>query len=289
MIRSRLAWPFLAIIAALVVVPLVIAGRLSLTDYTGIRDPTYTGMDNVDRLLNDSAFWRTIMITAALALVVVPLRLALATGAALLLHRRGALGSAGRVAVYLPSVVPDAAWALLWLWILNPLYGPLPALLGMLGVGDSGFVTTATGAFLGLALVLLFQVGEAFVVALAARSQVPSGLYEVAAVEGVRPRTVVRRVSLPLMSPVLGLLALRDIVLVMHVSFVPALLITGREPLYLTLVAPLAVYRRAFQYGELGYASLLSLVLFALTTAAVVIGLMLWRVASRRESLNPFS
>lgn len=281
MIRSRLAWPFVAIIALLVVVPLGIAAWLSLTDYTGIRAPTFTGWANVERLVADDAFWRTIGLSALLALLVVPLRLALATTAALLLHRRGAVSSTGRVAVYLPSVVPDAAWALLWLWILNPLYGPLPALLRAVGVGNPGFITTTSGAVAGLALVLLFQVGEAFVVALAARGQITPSLYEVAAVEGIRPRTVVRRVTLPLMAPVLGVLALRDVVVVLHASFVPALLITGREPLYETLVAPLAVYRRAFLYGELGYASLMSLALFAITSVAVALAWSLGRASSR--------
>lgn len=268
MTRSRLAWPFLAIVAALVVLPLGVAGWLALTDYTGIRSATFTGATNLRRLVADDAFWVTVRTSAALALVVVPLRLALAVGAALLLHRGGAGVSTGRVAVYLPSVVPDAAWALLWLWILNPLYGPVSAVLHAVGVGDPGFLTTRTGAFLGLSLVLAFQIGEAFVVALAARAQVPRALYEVAAVEGVRPATVVRRITLPLMAPLIGLLALRDVILVVNVSFVPALLITGGEPLRATLVAPLAVYRRAFQYGELGYASLLSLVLFGMTAAA---------------------
>ena len=70
MIRSRLAWPFLTIMALLVVLPLGVAGCLAFTDYTGIRAPTFTGLDNVDRLRADDAFWRTIMLSAGLAAVV---------------------------------------------------------------------------------------------------------------------------------------------------------------------------------------------------------------------------
>ena len=63
-------------------------------------------------------------------LFAVPLRLLGALAFALLLHPRFRGVGAYRTAAYLPTVVPDVAYALLWLWILNPLYGPLNLMLG---------------------------------------------------------------------------------------------------------------------------------------------------------------
>lgn len=284
--RSPLALPYLLGSLLLVVVPLGLALHLASTSYHGFRAPEFTGGENWTRLLADEKFWRSVGVSALLAAVVVPLRVLLAVGAALLLARRRGAGTAvGRVAAYLPSVIPEAAWALLWLWILNPLYGPLPKLLGALGVPSPAFLTETWGARFGLALVMAFQVGEAFVVALAARAAIPQRLYEALSVEGASAWFATRRLTLPLMAPIVLVLAVRDVVVVVQNAFVPALLVTEGGPANATTTAPLHLYVRAFEYGELGYASTLSVTLLVLT--AVAAALPLWlaaRLAGRQRS-----
>jgi multiple sugar transport system permease protein len=284
--RWPLALPYLVGSSLLVLAPLGLAAALAFTDYYGFRAPEWTGVDNLVRLVGDGDFWDAVGISALVAVVVVPLRLLLAVGAALLLaRRRGARTAVGRVATYLPSVIPDAAWALLWLWILNPLYGPLPALLGVLGIPDPGFLTTPWGARLGLVLVMAFQVGEAFVVALAARTAIPARLHEAIQVEGGSAWFAMTRVTLPLMAPIVLVLAVRDVVVVVQNAFVPALLVTDGGPANATLTAPLLIYRRAFEYGELGYASTLSVTLLVLTGIAAALPLWLAaRLAARQRT-----
>jgi multiple sugar transport system permease protein len=284
--RWPLALPFLLGSLLLVLAPLGLAAWLALTSYYGFRPPRFTGTDNLIRLAGDATFWRAVGVSALVAVVVVPLRLLLAVGAALLLaRRRGPATDAGRVTAYLPSVIPDAAWALLWLWVLNPLYGPLPALLAAVGIPDPGFLTTEWGARLGLVLVMAFQVGEAFVVALAARAAIPARLHEAIEVEGGSAWFAMTRLTLPLMAPIVLVLAVRDVVVVVQNAFVPALLVTGGGPANATLTAPLLIYRRAFEYGELGYASTLSVTLLVLTAMAAALPLWLAaRLASRHRT-----
>lgn len=284
--RSPLAVPYLLGSLLLVLAPLALAAVLAFTDYFGFRAPEFTGFGNVVRVAGDGAFWSSVGVSALVAAVVVPLRLLLAVGAALLLARcRGATTTVGRASAYLPSVIPDAAWALLWLWILNPLYGPLPALLGALGVPDPGFLTTPWGARLGLVLVMAFQVGEAFTVALAARIAIPVRLHEAIELEGGSAWFAMTRVTLPLMAPIVIVLAVRDVVVVVQNAFVPALLVTGGGPVNATLTAPLLIYRRAFEYGELGYASTLSVTLLVLTGLAAALPLWLAaRLAARQRT-----
>lgn len=284
--RWPLAAPYLVGSALLVLAPLALAVALAFTDYFGFVAPEFTGTDNLARVAADSMFWDALGVSAFVAVVVVPLRLLLAVGAALLLaRRRGARTAIGRAATYLPSVIPDAAWALLWLWLLNPLYGPLPALLGAVGVPDPGFLTTPWGARFGLVLVMVFQVGEAFVVAMAARLAIPPHLHEAIETEGGSPWFAMTRVTLPLMAPVVLVLAVRDMVVVVQNAFVPALLVTDGGPVNATVTAPLLIYRRAFEYGELGYASTLSVTLLVLTGAAAALPLWLAaRLATRQRS-----
>jgi multiple sugar transport system permease protein len=263
---AGLAWPYLAGLFLLVALPALAAGLLAFTEFSGVQPPRFTGFENVSRLLGDDAFRRSLGNTAIYIAIAVPLRLAAALGFALLLHRRSALTSAARPIAYLPAVLPDVALALLWLWLLNPLYGPLAALLG-----SAGFLADPWGARIALPLVGVFQIGEAFVVALAVRRSLPRSIYEAAAVDGAKPWFTLTRLTLPLMAPVLALLALRDVVLSLQVNFVPALLMTDGGPRYATTYLPLFVYRTAFRYFRLGYASTIALTMFLITALVVVV------------------
>jgi multiple sugar transport system permease protein len=263
---AGLAWPYLAGLFLLVALPALAAGLLAFTEFSGVQPPRFTGFQNVSRLLGDDAFRRSLGNTAIYIAIAVPLRLAAALGFALLLHRRSALTSAARPIAYLPAVLPDVALALLWLWLLNPLYGPLAALLG-----SAGFLADPWGARIALPLVGVFQIGEAFVVALAVRRSLPRSIYEAAAVDGAKPWFTLTRLTLPLMAPVLALLALRDVVLSLQVNFVPALLMTDGGPRYATTYLPLFVYRTAFRYFRLGYASTIALTMFLITALVVVV------------------
>ncbi|MFC5291263.1 ABC transporter permease, partial [Actinokineospora guangxiensis] len=102
--RWPLALPYLVGSALLVLVPLAMATALAFTDYFGFRPPEYTGTANLDRLAGDATFWDAVGVSALIAAIAVPLRLALAVGAALLLARRRPGASIGRAAAYLPSV-----------------------------------------------------------------------------------------------------------------------------------------------------------------------------------------
>ena len=276
----RLGWPYLAGLAGLVAVPLAGAVSLAFTDFSGIGAPRYTGLENFTRLWSDAAFWRSLGNSLVFVAISVPLRLAAAVAFALLLHRRALGATPGRIAAYVPSVVPDVAYALLWLWLLNPLYGPLA--IGAQAVGVDEVLTDPWGARVAVAVMGAFQIGEAFIVALAARRTVPEHLYEAAAVDGASPWYTFRKVTLPLMAPILALLALRDVILSFQINFTPALLITEGGPRYATTYLPLYAYRQAFRYFRLGYASAMTLTMFVLTAVIVYIQYRLvrrWRSA----------
>ena len=105
-----------------------------------------------------------------------------------------------------------------------------------------------------------------------------------AALEDATAWDVFRRVTLPLMAPVLALLVLRDTMLSLQFSFVPALVVTdGGPPPYATTYLPLFVYTNAFEYLRYGYAAAATLVMFVITAAIVFAQwqiLRRWRVAS---------
>lgn len=118
----------------LVGVPVALAVGLALTAYDGLSAPVWRGLANYRELLGDPLFRIAVGNSLAFVALTVPLRVLIALGLALLLNRRRRGVALYRVAVYVPTVVPGVAYALVWLWIFNPLYGPLEPLLASLGL-----------------------------------------------------------------------------------------------------------------------------------------------------------
>lgn len=280
--RESLAWlavPFLAAAALLVGLPALLTLGLAFTEYDALTPPRFVGAAHFLRLWDDPLFWTALGNSLLFAALAVPLRLGLALGLALLLHKGHRLA---RAAVFLPTVVPDIAYALLWLWLLNPLYGPLALALKTAGAAGGGWLLTPWGARGALVALTVFQLGEVFVVLLAARRELPQELYELCEMEGGGALTVFRKVTLPLITPTLALLAARDVVVSLQATFVPALVITQGGPRYATTFLPLYIYQNGFEYLRVGYASAMTWVMFLVTAAMV--GAQLWVLRGWRAS-----
>jgi multiple sugar transport system permease protein len=275
--------PYLLGLVALVLVPAAITFALALFEYDLIRSPEWIGLGNFRELVDDEIFRISLRNSLMFILFAVPLRLLGALAFALLLHERFRGVGAYRTSVYLPTVVPDVAYALLWLWILNPLYGPLNLLLAELGYLPPQWLTDPLHAQWAVILMSLFTIGEGFLVALATRQSLPRELYELASVEAADALYVFRRVTLPLMAPFLLLLLFRDTIFSFQANFVAALVIfDGGPPPYATTYLPLFVYTNAFEYLRYGYAAAATLVMFGITAAIVFAQYLVvrrWRTA----------
>ena len=278
--------PFLLGLTVLVAVPALATFGLALTDYDLIRSPDFVGLGNFHELVDDRIFRIALVNSLVFAAVAVPLRLAAALGLALLLHRGGRGVGVARSAVVLPTIVPELAYGLLWLWLLNPLYGPINGLLTIGGENGATifgrlppqWLTDPNDARIAMVLLSLFTIGEGFVLLLVARRAVPNDLYELAALEDATWWDVFRRITLPLMLPVIVLLGLRDVVLSLQLNLIPALVVTeGGPPDYATTYLGLFVYRNGFEYLRYGYAAAATVVLVLMTAAIVVVQLWLLR------------
>ncbi|MDQ4006254.1 MAG: sugar ABC transporter permease [Actinomycetota bacterium] len=262
--------PFGLGILLLVVLPTVFTFAMSFYEYDLIRPGNFIGLANFTQLARDDVFWISLVNSLTFIAAAVPLRVLGALGLALLLHKRFRGAGAYRTAAYLPTIVPDVAYALLWLWILNPIYGPLNLALDAVGLPTFPWLASPDSTRAGIVLMSVFQLGEGFLVALATRQAVPAELYELASIEGAGAWTVFRRVTLPLMAPTLLLLVLRDTVFTFQASFVPALIVTGGGPApYATTYLPLFIYRNAFEFLRYGYAAAATVIMFLITFVIV--------------------
>ncbi|MGH2739868.1 MAG: carbohydrate ABC transporter permease [Actinomycetota bacterium] len=264
--------PYFVGITVLIAIPGAITFGLSLFEYDLLTPARFRGLENFRELVGDDIFLISLRNSLVFILFAVPLRLLGALGLALLLHRRWRGVGVYRTAAYLPTLVPDIAYALLWLWIFNPLYGPLNLFLGLFGDFTPAWLTNPAAAQSAVVIMSLFTIGEGFLVAMATRQEIPEDLYELSAVEGVKPWTVFRRVTLPMMAPTLLLLLFRDTIFSFQANFVPALIVTeGGPPPFATTYLPLFIYRNAFEYLRYGYAAAATLTMFLITAAIVFV------------------
>ena len=262
--------PYLLGIALLIVVPAAITFGLALTEYDLIRSPRFLGLDNFRELWDDEIFRISLRNSLMFIVFAVPLRLLGAFALALLLHKRFRGVAAYRTAGYLPTVVPDVAYALLWLWIFNPLYGPLNLALTALGGPTPSWLTDERAAQWAVIIMSLFLIGEGFLVAMATRQAIPRELYDLGEIERAGPLFMFSRVTLPLMAPTLLLLMFRDTIFSFQANFVPALLVTeGGPPPYATTYLPLFIYQNGFEYLRYGYAAAATVTMFLITALIV--------------------
>ncbi len=254
--------PYLIGTLVLVVVPALMTLAVSFTDYQGIKAPTWTALDNFRRLgttpLVRQGLYNTLIFVAA----AVPLRLLGALGLALLLGgRRG--GGVARAAAFLPTVLPETAYALIWLWILNPVSGPLNLMLGALGLPAPAWMAQAGTARLAIVLMALMQVGEGFVVLLVARQMVPAVVYEAAEVDGANRWQGFWHITLPLIMPWILLLLCRDLILSVQNTFTPSFVLAYGGPYYATTFLPLLIYELSFDFMDWGLASAVLVMVYA--------------------------
>ena len=126
--------PFLLGVVVLVVVPMALSIGLAFTTYDGLSAPEWRGLANFRELATDPLFHIALRNSLVFVALTVPLRVLIALGLALLLNRSRRGVGLYRVAVYVPTIVPSVAYALIWLWIFNPRYGPLNQTLESLGL-----------------------------------------------------------------------------------------------------------------------------------------------------------
>ena len=262
--------PYLLGALVLIVLPAGLSFLIASTRYNGVTEPVFIGWENFNFLRSDPLFRVALFNSLIFIIEAVPLRVLGALVLALLYQRPRAGVGLYRAAAYLPTVIPDAAYALTWTWILNPLYGPLNASLRTLGFSTPPWLADSTWALPSLILMSLFQIGEGFVILLVGLRHIPRETYDAARVDGANRWQMFASITFPLLSPWLVLLSVRDVVLSFQNTFTPAYLMTRGGPYYSTFFLPQLTYEFAFDGMRFGQAAAVMLAFFLCTTALVV-------------------
>lgn len=278
--------PYLIGVVGLFLLPALLAFGLAFFHYDGLSAPRWVGGLNFTLAYTNELFQLSIQNALALVILPVPVRVLGAFLTARLLWRGGRGLHWARAAIFLPSIMPGAAYALAWLWVLNPLFGPLNLTLQALGLTPPGWLADPQWAKAGIALALLWPIGEGFLVSLAALNDIPSALEDAARLDGASTWDILRTITLPLAAPVLLILAFRDAIWLLQESFPMVWLMTRGGPYYATFTLPQFVYEQAFGLLSFGVASAALWVLYLLTGGVVIVLYLIaqqWRIGAVGE------
>lgn len=268
--------PFVVGAAVLVLLPALLMVVLAFTEYDALSPPAWSGFRNFVTIFRRDVFWITVRNSLVYVGLGPPLQLLGALLLALLLHPQRTGVRQYRISIYLPTVIPDVAYALIWLWIFNPLYGPLNLLLGWLGLPQPAWLVNEETALLSLVFMSCFRIGEGILVLIAALQAMPPTYFQAAALDGGNRWQLFRYITLPLLMPWLLLLLIRDILRSAQGSFTPVYMMTEGGPGYATTLLPFLIYDEAFSHFRIGHAASMMLLMFLGVGALIYAVHRLW-------------
>jgi multiple sugar transport system permease protein len=278
--RERPGWylaPAALLLGIVTLYPLAHVAWLSL-ERRSLLDPApprFIGLDNYLRLAGDERFWNALGNTLYFVGVSVSLELALGLAFALAVQRP----FRGRAALYglilLPWAVPTAVSARMWEWMYNSEIGVLNYLLG----AQVNWLGSPAWALHAAILMDVWKSTPFVALLLVAGLQgIPRDLYRAAEVDGATRWTVLRRITLPLLAPVI-LVALIFRTIDAFRVFDSIYVLTGGGPANSTETLSIYAYKALFQSLEFGYGSTLAVSVFAcVALAAGAYAILLRRV-----------
>lgn len=268
--------PWIVGVCLFIAYPIGASFYYSFTNTSMLGGGSWVGWQNYVTLLTaDPLFWKSLGNTMFFAALSVPLTLLLSLSLAVLLSARLREVNLYRTILYLPTLMPAVAVALLWLWMLNPDNGFVNAAIGALGLPTPGWLTDPSWAKPALVLVSLWTIGSPLVIYLAGIKDIPEEVMEAAALDGASRWQRVRHITVPLVTPmtffnlIIGLIGAFQYFTIPFIMTVNSPTGLG-SPLDSTLFYSVYLYSKAFRDVQAGYASAMAWLLFLIIMGLTV-------------------
>lgn len=260
--------------------PMLASLYYSFTDFNIMQSPVWVGLKNYRTVFADGRFYTSLVNTAYLTFIGVPLGLLFALLVAMVLNlRKAPLKGVGLAMAYVPAIVPSVVVAFLWRWMFNGKHGLINVVLSGIGITPPNWLLDPAWTRPAVILIQLWVVGGTTVIYLAALRGVPRELYEAASLDGCGPFRRFLHVTVPQIAPVTVFQLIAGLMGGLQNFNVPYLLASGGfnmstgGPGETWLTYAVYIYQNAFSYFKMGYASALAWILFLIAlilTAAVL-------------------
>ncbi|MEM7537726.1 MAG: sugar ABC transporter permease [Chloroflexota bacterium] len=269
------AMPWIIGIVVFRIYPTIASAVYSFSKYNGvtINNLRWIGFDNyLELFLKDEEFWMAVYNSFYFAAVSIPLAIIFAFGLALMLNAKIRFQAVYRTIYFLPTLVPEVALALVWIFIFTPKIGLIETPFRYFGVRGPCWLTCEAWARETLILLALWIIGQQIILYLAGLQDVPQDLYDAASVDGANFLHKFRHVTMPLLTPVVFFHLVTSLIGALQFFDIPYIMTGGTGfPANSTLFYSIYLYKNAFHYFEMGYASAMAWLLFLITLGITLV------------------
>jgi multiple sugar transport system permease protein len=263
--------PSVAGMAIFVLGPILGSLALSFTNWDMFADIEWVGFANYFKAIGDPAVRTALGNTMLFILGYLPPVVGIGLCLALLLNRAFPGRTLFRAIYFIPVVTSWVAVSLVWKWLLNPEFGLVNYGLSLMGIEGPGWLYDPQWAMAGIVLTSVWKdIGFVMVIYLAGLQEIPDNLYEAAAIDGIHPLNVFWRITLPLLAPTTFFVTTISLINSFQV-FDQVWIMTEGGPAGATSVVMELIYKNAFRYYQMGYASAISWLLFAIIFAITIV------------------
>ena len=260
---------------AFFVLPMIAAAVLSFTSWDLLSSPHWIGFNNFTQLIHDREFLNSLKNTLVFIAGYLPVVYVLGLSAALALNRKFKGSGVLRAAYFLPVITSWVIVALLWKWILNPNGGLVNSALHAIGIQGPGWWTSKSWSMVSVIIPSAWKdLGYIMLLLLAGLQSIPPEYQEAAAIDGASKRQILFRITLPLLTPATFFVLVISLINNFQV-FDQIWVMTAGGPEGSTNVVVGEIVKNSFEYGHMGYASALSMVLFLIIMIVTAIQLRL--------------
>ena len=269
--------PFLAGFLIFGIYPFIVSFLLSLTDYSMNSSAEFIGFENFKRLVTDSDFHKAVGVTLKYIILLVPLKLIVSLGTALLLSMNIRGMGFFRTIYYIPSILgSNISVAIMWSFLFTS-DGLVNQILDKLGIMPVSWYGESTPAIFMIVLLRVWEFGSTMIIFLSALNDIPRELYDSARVDGAGKIRTFFSITLPMLRNVIFVNLVMQTITAFQ-EFNAPFMITGGNPMKNTYTVSMLIYDEAFRYYDIGYANAVSWVLFTLTALFI---LMLFRFTKK--------
>lgn len=269
--RSRLGTallflsPTLVVVSVFVVFPILFSFYLSFHQWNLFQEGhTFIGLENYVRMFTDAEFWLVFRNTIVYTVATVPVNMGLALIVAFLLNKKIAGKRFLRAAFFTPVIISSVAAAVIWRWVFDPNLGLANYMIEAIGLGAVNWFNDPTAAMTALVMVGVWKTfGINMILFAAGLSGIPDHYYQAAEIDGAGAWSKFWRITVPLLSPTTLFILVLSIIGSFQV-FDLVYVLTYGGPLGSTKVLVFYLYEHAFQLFNMGYASAVAYMLFAL-------------------------
>ena len=274
--------PTLLVFMVFVLFPVVFSFYLSFHTWNMFSSQrSFVGLENYERILRTPEFWDVLRNTVIYTLGTIPLNMIVALVLAYLLNKKIVGKKILRTAFFAPVIMSSVAAAVIWRWVYEPNFGLLNYCLSWFGVPAVNWLNDPTAAMFALIMMGVWKTfGVNMVLFSAGLQGIPEHYYEAAEIDGAGRWRKFWHITLPLLSPTTFFILVMSVIGSFQV-FDTVYVLTSGGPLGRTKVLVFYLYENAFKFFEMGYASAVAYVLFA-----IIFGLTLLQVRYLKKSVH---